>query len=253
MSQFLSVLKRSRRFVMALAAVLALTAVAANAQGVNNGNGNANGVNKEYPYGTNQQSSRPYSIGLWGDLPYSSEQAAVIPNLIADMNSQPLAFTAHDGDLRQGGGSPDCPDGSIYTRAAGYFSSLAAPAIFTPGDNDWTDCDRKSLGADGRNSLQELDNERRLFFKTPYTLGQTTFLQEVQATPLCKGFATANDNLGPNSDVTKTQTATYTNVPCAENRRWIVGRVMYATISTFRAPATTSATTTRIPSNTPPA
>src|SRR5215470_19384104 len=143
MSQFLSVLKRSRRFAMALAAVLALTAVAANAQGVNNGSGNAFGVNKDYIYGANQQSSRPYAIGLWGDLPYSAEQAAVIPNLIADMNSQELAFTAHDGDLRQRSGAPNCADGSIYTRAASFFGSLGAPAIFTPGDNDWTDCDRK--------------------------------------------------------------------------------------------------------------
>ncbi len=33
------------------------------------------------------------------------------------------------------------------------------------------------------------------------------------------------------ADVTKTQTATYTDVPCVENRRWIVGTVMYATIN----------------------
>ena len=39
-----------------------------------NGNGNAYGKNKNYPYGTNQKSSRPYSIGLWGDLPYSQSQ-----------------------------------------------------------------------------------------------------------------------------------------------------------------------------------
>jgi hypothetical protein len=233
MSQFSSALQRFRKSVIASAIILTLTALAITAPGTlygQNGNGNAFGKNKDYPYGLNQQSSRPYAIGLWGDLPYSAEQAAVIPNLIADMNSQDLAFTAHDGDLRQGSGSPNCADGSIYTRAAGYFASLHAPAIFTPGDNDWTDCDRKSLGADGRNSLQELDNERAFFFSTPYTLGQTKFLQEVQSTPKCLGFGSANANFGPNSDVTKTQTATYTNVPCVENRRWIVNSVMYATI-----------------------
>jgi hypothetical protein len=219
---------------MASAAVLALTALAFTVPGTlhgDNGNGNAYGKNKDYPYGVNQQSGRAYSIGLWGDLPYSAEQAAVIPNLIADMNSQNLAFTAHDGDLRQGSGSPNCADNSIYTRAATYFGSLHAPAIFTPGDNDWTDCDRKSLGADGRNSLQELSNERAFFFATPYTLGQTPFLQEVQATPTCKGFGSANSNSGPSSDVKLTQTATYTDVPCVENRRWIVGTVVYATIN----------------------
>ena len=230
MNQFL----RACKSVMAPATVFALTVLAFTVPGMlhgDDGNGNAYGKNKDYPYGVNQQSSRAYVIGLWGDLPYSAEQAAVIPNLIADMNSQNLAFTAHDGDLRQGSGSPNCADGSIYTRAALYFGSLHAPAIFTPGDNDWTDCDRKSLGVDGRNSLQELSNERTIFFGTPYTLGQTQFLQEVQATPLCKGFGSANNNSGASSDVTKTQTATYTEVPCVENRRWIVGTVMYATIN----------------------
>ena len=44
-----------------------------------------------------------YAIGLWGDLPYSDLQAQVgVPNLIADMNSQKLAFTVHDGDLKAG-------------------------------------------------------------------------------------------------------------------------------------------------------
>jgi hypothetical protein len=230
MSEFSSALQRSRKFVMASASVIALTAVAFTVPATlhgDNGNGNANGKNKDYPYGVNQKSSRAYSIGLWGDLPYSAEQAAVIPQLLADMNSQDLAFTAHDGDLRQGSGAPNCADNGIYTRAATYFGSLRAPAIFTPGDNDWTDCDRKSLGVDGRNSLQELDNERAFFFNTPYTLGQTKFQQEVQATPLCKGFVSGNGN----TNVATTQTGEYKDVPCVENRRWIVGTVMYATLN----------------------
>src|SRR5499427_6129472 len=47
-----------------------------------------------------------YSFGLWGDVPYSDLQATVgVPNLIRDMNSQDLAFTAHDGDLKAGSGT----------------------------------------------------------------------------------------------------------------------------------------------------
>src|SRR5262245_4764836 len=80
-----------------------------------------------------------YAIGLWGDLPYSSEQATVgVPNMIADMNSQRLAFTAHNGDLKAGGS--ECTD-AVYTQGLAYFNALRAPAVFTPGDNDWTDCD----------------------------------------------------------------------------------------------------------------
>jgi hypothetical protein len=53
--------------------------------------------------GVDGNPSAPYAIGLWGDLPYSTIQATVgVPNLIADMNSQRLAFTVHDGDLKQG-------------------------------------------------------------------------------------------------------------------------------------------------------
>ena len=142
-----------------------------------------------------------YAIGLWGDLPYSTVQATVgIPNLIADMNSQELAFTAHDGDLKAGSGSP-CDD-ALYTQSLAYFDTLRAPLVFTPGDNDWTDCDRASNG--GFNSLERLDHERRVFFSTPFTLGRRRLRQEVQSTPQCLGVS------GPTA--------------CVENRRWTASR-----------------------------
>jgi hypothetical protein len=146
-----------------------------------------------------------YAIGLWGDVPYSAIQATVgVPNLIADMNSQELAFTANDGDLKAGGG--ECSD-AVYAQAQGYFASLKAPAAFTPGDNDWTDCDRIA----GYHSLAQLDKERKLFFNTPFTLGQSKLHQEVQTDPLCLGVSG--------------------KVPCVENRRWTFGGVTYVTLN----------------------
>jgi hypothetical protein len=149
-----------------------------------------------------------YAIGLWGDLPYSPEQANVgVPNLIADMNGQHLKFSVHDGDLKAGSNSL-CDD-NLYYRAQAYFDALRAPAMFTPGDNDWTDCDRPSNG--GFNSLERLDRERTILFSTPFSLGQHRLRQEVQTEALClglKGF-----------------------VPCLENRRWTVSRVVYATLN----------------------
>jgi hypothetical protein len=60
-----------------------------------------------------------YSLGLWGDVPYSDAQQTVgVPNLIADMNRSRLAFSAHVGDLTQGSGSP-C-DEALYVRSEGY-------------------------------------------------------------------------------------------------------------------------------------
>ena len=136
-----------------------------------------------------------YSIGLWGDLPYSDVQKTVgVPNLIADMNSQPLAFTANDGDIKSG--SSPCTD-DVYTSFKATMNSLRAPAAFTPGDNDWTDCDRDGVHTSG----ERLDFERKLFFSTPFTFGQHKLRQQVQAAPY------------------------------VENRRWTVGRVTYATLN----------------------
>jgi hypothetical protein len=156
-----------------------------------------------------------YAIGLWGDLPYSDVQASTgVPNLIADMNAQDLEFTVQDGDLKGGNGTPGsmtptiCSD-ALYEQALGYFKALKAPAAFTPGDNDWTDCDRPSNG--GFPSLERLDHERQLFFSTPFSLGQHRMRQQVQETPFC---------LGVNG-----------LVPCVENRRWHRGGAVYATIN----------------------
>jgi hypothetical protein len=81
--------------------------------------------------------------------------------------------------------------------------------MFTPGDNDWTDCDRPNNG--GYNSLERLDRERQILFSTPFSFGQHRLRQEVQREPLCLGVSG--------------------QVPCVENRRWSVGRVTYATLN----------------------
>jgi hypothetical protein len=119
----------------------------------------------------------PFFVGLWGDLPYNDVQALVgVPNMIADMNSQQLAFTVHDGDLKAGHGIPGsvtptiCSDELYQYALDHYFNQLNAPAAFTPGDNDWTDCDASDNGP--FNSLERLDHERQVFFSSVFTLGQ---------------------------------------------------------------------------------
>jgi hypothetical protein len=161
----------------------------------------------------NERYDDGYAIGLWGDLPYSDVQALTgVPNLIADMNKQNLAFTVHDGDLKAGNATAGsvtvttCANG-LYDQALTFFNSHKAPAIFTPGDNDWTDCDRTA----GYSSLAQLDKERALFFGTPFTLGQRRLRQDVQSTPACLGVSGS--------------------VPCVENRRWTVDGVTYATLN----------------------
>ena len=130
-----------------------------------------------------------YTIGLWGDVPYSDLQARVgVPNLIADMNDSDIEFSINDGDFKVGSGVPGsttpttCSD-EMYVQALGYLNALQKPAVFTPGDNDWTDCDRPANG--GFNSLERLDHERDLFFSTPFSFGRHRLRLDVQSTPLC--------------------------------------------------------------------
>jgi hypothetical protein len=156
-----------------------------------------------------------YLIGLWGDLPYSDTQAlTAVPNLIADMNAHDLAFTVHDGDLKAGNSTsrsvtPTTSSDALYVQSVGFFNSLRAPAVLTPGDDDWTDCDRPSNG--GYSSLERLDHERQVFFSTPFSLGQRKMLQEVQTAALCLGVHGAT--------------------PCVENRRWTLGGVSFVTLN----------------------
>jgi hypothetical protein len=166
-------------------------------------------------HGEANKTSFDYAIGLWGDLPYSDVQATTgVPNLIADMNNSKLEFTVHDGDFKAGNGTPGsvtpttCSD-ALYVQGLRYLNSLDGAAMFTPGDNDWTDCDRPSNG--GFNSLERLDHERQVFFSTARSLGRDPIKQEVQTTPSCLGVS------GP--------------VQCVENRRWTVKDVTYATLN----------------------
>jgi hypothetical protein len=143
-----------------------------------------------------RQIGRAYEIGLWGDLPYSAEQRATgVPNLIDDMNTEKLAFTVHDGDIKAG--SERC-DNPIYAQFEGYLKALDAPAMYTPGDNEWTDCDRPNNGP--YDSKERLAYIRANLFDTDRSFGGRAMPLEVQAAPY------------------------------VENRRWEVGRVTYATL-----------------------
>jgi hypothetical protein len=158
--------------------------------------------------GATNKKTFEYAIGLWGDLPYSATQEAALPALIDDMNNAQLVFTVHDGDLKQGSGS-SC-DNALYERALGWLNSFESAAMFTPGDNDWTDCDRTSNGA--FDSRERLDHERQLFFSTDQSFGRHPMTQEVQTAPECLDAADQH-------------------VACVENRRWTYHDVTYATFN----------------------
>ena len=116
----------------------------------------------------NTGSANGITLALYGDWPYSSLLLNAAPLLLDSINSDPkVRLVMHVGDIHSGSMlcTPEWNLG-IYD----VFQQFKDPLVYTPGDNEWTDCHRPAEG--NKNPLTELANVRSLFFPTPgYTLG----------------------------------------------------------------------------------
>jgi hypothetical protein len=119
-----------------------------------------------------------FSFALIGDMPYRPEQEAAMEAIVNAINSDPeVVFTIHDGDIK-GGGQP-CND-AVYAREARRFATFEEALIYTPGDNEWTDCFRANSG--GYDPLERLAHLRRTFFASPsLSLGRTPLPLDYQS------------------------------------------------------------------------
>ena len=108
-----------------------------------------------------------FTFAAVGDTPYTVEEEPQFVQLIAEMNREALAFVVHVGDFKSGW-SP-CTD-ALFAQRRDWFMLLHHPLIYTPGDNEWTDCGR-AFGA-RREPLERLQKLRRLFFADTYSMGQ---------------------------------------------------------------------------------
>ncbi len=102
-------------------------------------------------------------------MPYGEPAQAQFPEFIADINADPdVRMVTHLGDIKSG--STTCDDQRFRTIRAD-FDLFADPLVYTPGDNEWTDCHRANNG-----SYQPLERQalvRSLFFDQPgVTLGE---------------------------------------------------------------------------------
>lgn len=119
-----------------------------------------------------------YSFGVIGDTPYGADALAEFPAQIDQMNQdKSLRFVAHVGDIKAG--SQRC-DTDYFKTIHSHFESFAMPFVFTPGDNDWTDCHRVNNGS--YNPLERMSVLRHIFFAEPHhTLGGKNMHLDSQA------------------------------------------------------------------------
>jgi len=118
--------------------------------------------------------------------------------LIARINQEDPAFSIHLGDVFSG--QTNCGEGNL-ARVKADFDKFENPVVYTPGDNEWTDCHGEASGS--YDPLERLANLRKLFFNTKTSLGQEKLALETQAS---------------------------TGAGLAENALWQKGDVLFATL-----------------------
>ena len=107
---------------------------------------------------------------IFGDLQDSSaEGRARDAVLIARINDIAPAFSVYIGDIK--GGSSPCTDALNQTMRA-LFDKQERPLIFTPGDNEWTDCWRGPAG--GHDPVERKSAVVSLFTAPGESIGQNT-------------------------------------------------------------------------------
>jgi Calcineurin-like phosphoesterase len=110
-------------------------------------------------------SAKPLTVAVMGDTPYGPVQLAEFPALIDSINDdRKVRLAVHLGDIKSG--STLCAD-EYFAVISDHFATFKDPLVYTPGDNEWTDCHRPNNG--GYDPLERLAHVRRTYFPEPGT------------------------------------------------------------------------------------
>ena len=112
-----------------------------------------------------------------GDMPYGKPKKVYPPYeaLIGAINKRNPEIVIHVGDTKGGG---NCTN-EILDQQLAFMNTFNAPVLYTPGDNEWTDCYKSSRGQD--EPLERLNYIRKTYFSHPNrSLGKSTIDVEHQ-------------------------------------------------------------------------
>lgn len=117
------------------------------------------------------QADSSFTFTAIGDTPYSDADNAALQSEIPDaIKAAQPPFVVHYGDLLAGGES--CSEALLQERRDQAYDLLPGRVFYTPGDNEWTDCDR-TYHDPPVSELGELDRVRRTFFPAPLDIPKT--------------------------------------------------------------------------------
>jgi hypothetical protein len=123
--------------------------------------------------GTESVSSAAIRYAVFGDTPYGNPQIENFSNDVAEINADPqVALTMHLGDIKDS--TSPCKTSYIKSIRSD-LDRFDQPLVYTPGDNEWTDCHLPEDGAywpagavlNGDTRPARLDEIHRIFFQRP--------------------------------------------------------------------------------------
>ncbi len=122
-------------------------------------------------------SAETFKFVAIGDMPYGDPVKTYPPfrALIGAINARQPAFTIHVGDIKSG--STLCTD-ALFQEQLDFLNSFETALVYTPGDNEWTDCHRDAAGK--FDPLERLAKLRAMFFTGPQSLGRAPLALERQ-------------------------------------------------------------------------
>lgn len=108
--------------------------------------------------------AEPVRIVALGDMPYGAPSEVYGPYraLIRKINENAPDLVIHVGDTKTG--SSPCTDQVLLEQLA-FLYDFTPPALYTPGDNEWTDCHREKAGE--YDPYERLAFIRRHYFDEP--------------------------------------------------------------------------------------
>jgi hypothetical protein len=134
-----------------------------------------------------ERAKAPVTYAVIGDTPYGQPQVENFPNDVAEINADPqVSLVMHLGDIKNGSSQCSTP---YFEQIRTDFNQFEDPLVYTPGDNEWTDCHRANNGAywpagpvlNGDTRPARLDEIHRIFFDNPgWTLGENARPVETQ-------------------------------------------------------------------------
>jgi hypothetical protein len=101
-----------------------------------------------------------WAFAALGDAPYYPWEDFQYRLVRRDLDTHDLDVVLHVGDIFW----HPCDD-ALYRRSLGWFNALRAPVVYTPGDNEWTDC--WESGSGGYDPHERLRRIRQILFAAP--------------------------------------------------------------------------------------